>query len=696
MIGVASTAPGYSLAASLGFVVAVQGIGLQAPAIMLLAFVPMLLIASAYYYMNRADPDCGTTFSWVTRAMGPRLGWLGGWAIVVADVIVMANLAQIAGLYSFLLVGWQSAADSTTAVTIVGVVWIAIMTAICVIGIELSARTQVGLLGAEILTLVVFAVVALVAVATGNAGEHAVDPSLSWINPLQIDSFSAMVSGVLIAVFIYWGWDSTVTVNEESRDANEGPGKAALLATVILLAIYVIVSVAAQAYDGTQVLIDNQDDVLSVLGQEVFGSPLDKILIIAVLTSAAASTQTTILPTARTSLSMARAGAMPASLGAVHPRFLTPHVSTILMGVLSIVWYVGLTIVSENILFDSIAALGLMIAFYYGLTGFACTIYYRRQLLRSLKSFLLIGVGPTLGGLMLTGIFVKSCYRPLQARELRVRRLLARARAAAGDRRRLPDPRRRADVRVGRAAPGVLPAQARGRRRAGRGDGLMAGEIVVGFDGRDGARAALEEAARLAQGLGAGLVVTFASAVSPLGGEVKDLHDAVAEHGRAVLEEALADLRGRGVEARAELVDEDPAPGMVDARRAARRADDRRRLGRRGPAQGRAPRLDAAQADPAQPRAGPGRAELAPGMDVEEAIRSRRTHKAYGPEPVGRDTLDELFELARWAPNHHLTNPWRFRVLGPGRSSGSRPPPTRSTPARARSSTARRRSSPSR
>src|SRR3954449_1660286 len=142
VIGVASTAPGYSLAASLGLVVAVAGVGLQAPAVLLLAFVPMLLIASAYYYMNRADPDCGTTFSWVTRAMGPTWGWLGGWAIIVADIIVMANLAQIAGLYSFLLVGWQSAADSTAAVTLVGVVWIAIMTSICVIGIELSARTQ--------------------------------------------------------------------------------------------------------------------------------------------------------------------------------------------------------------------------------------------------------------------------------------------------------------------------------------------------------------------------------------------------------------------------------------------------------------------------------------------------------------------------------------------------------------------------
>jgi amino acid transporter len=101
VIGVASTAPGYSLAASLGFVVAVAGVGVQAPAVLLLAFVPMLLIASAYYYMNRADPDCGTTFAWGTRALGPTMGWLGGWAIVVSDVIVMANLAQIAGLYSF-------------------------------------------------------------------------------------------------------------------------------------------------------------------------------------------------------------------------------------------------------------------------------------------------------------------------------------------------------------------------------------------------------------------------------------------------------------------------------------------------------------------------------------------------------------------------------------------------------------------
>ncbi len=167
VIGVASTAPGYSLAATLGFIAA--AVALQSPAILLISFVPMFLVAAGYYYMNKADPDCGTSFSWVTKAMGPQLGWIAGWTIVVADVIVMANLAQIAGLYTFLLFGWDSAAASTVAVTLVGVLWIAMMTAIVLIGIELSARTQVGLLAAEIVTLAAFAVVALVKVYSGDA-----------------------------------------------------------------------------------------------------------------------------------------------------------------------------------------------------------------------------------------------------------------------------------------------------------------------------------------------------------------------------------------------------------------------------------------------------------------------------------------------------------------------------------------------
>ena len=407
VIGVASTAPGYSLAATLGFIVAVHGMGFHAPAVILVSFVPMLLIAAAYYYMNRADPDCGTSFTWVTRAMGPRLGWLTGWAIVAADIVVMATLAYIAGVYTFLLFGLDAAATNLLDVSIVAAIWIIVMTAICYIGIELSARTQYFLLAAEIAALGLFAAVALAKVYFGDPGGFHVQAD--WFNPFTLHGgTTALVDGVLLGVFIYWGWDSGVCVNEESEDSANGPGRAAVMSTILLVLIYVVVATAAQAYAGTTFLKHHGNDVLSALGGPVLGSPLDKILIIAVLTSASASTQTTILPTARTTLSMARFGAIPKAFGRIHPRYLTPDISTLAMGGVSLVWTLLIINISQNVLSDAITGLGFLIAFYYGLTGFACVVYYRKEIFKSVKNFLMVGVAPFLGGAMLTYVFVKA------------------------------------------------------------------------------------------------------------------------------------------------------------------------------------------------------------------------------------------------------------------------------------------------
>ena len=407
VISVASTAPGYSLAATLGFIVAVHGMGFHAPAIILVSFIPMLLIAAAYYYMNRADPDCGTSFTWVTRAMGPRLGWLTGWAIVVADVVVMAALAYIAGVYTFLLFGLDAAAANLLDVSIVAAIWIIVMTWICYVGIELSARTQYFLLAAEIAALGIFAAVALAKVYFGDPGGFHVQAD--WFNPFTLHGGStALIDGMLLGVFIYWGWDSGVCVNEESQDSSSGPGKAAVMSTILLVLIYLVVTVAAQAYAGTTFLKHHGNDVLSALGGPVLGSPLDKVLIIAVLTSASASTQTTILPTARTTLSMARFGAIPKAFGRIHPRHLTPDVSTLVMGGVSLVWTLFIINISQNVLNDSITGIGFQIAFYYGLTGFACCVYYRKEIFKSLKNFIMVGVAPFLGGAMLTFIFVKA------------------------------------------------------------------------------------------------------------------------------------------------------------------------------------------------------------------------------------------------------------------------------------------------
>jgi amino acid transporter len=430
VIGVASTAPAYSMAASLGLVTLYLGVGtavgVLAPGIILIAFIPMLFIAAAYYYMNRADPDCGTTFTWVTRAMGPSLGWMGGWGILMTDLVVMPSLASIAGSYTFALFGAYGLAASTFWTTVVGVIWIIVMVAICYIGIELSATTQVILLGAELVILTIFAVVALVKVYAGNVHKVVVDlsnygvtghgtygslrPSTAWFEFWHA-GWGPISAAMLSAIFIYWGWDTAVTVNEESKDARRGPGLAALLSTVILLLIYLIVSVAAVAYYGPQYLSANYNDILSAMGGSVLGSPWNKLLIIAVLTSASASTQTTILPAARSALSMAVHKAAPARFARIHPRFLSPGYATIFFGVASIVWYVALTIASPgDVLANSISALGFGIAFYYGITGYACVIYYRKVIFKSVKNFLFVGLAPFLGALALTVIFVIALF----------------------------------------------------------------------------------------------------------------------------------------------------------------------------------------------------------------------------------------------------------------------------------------------
>jgi amino acid transporter len=413
VIGVASVAPAYSLAATLGFVVV--AVGVQSPAIVLLAFVPMLLIAVAYKELNKVDPDCGTTFTWATRAFGPKTGWFGGWGIIVADVLVMASLAQVAGQYGFLLFNANGIGHDATSgwVLLVGVLWIVVMTGICYVGVEVSANIQKALLSIEVVMLVVLSVVALVKVGTGNAPAGHLTPQWSWFNPFGVHSFSAFVAGLILMLFIYWGWDTTVAVNEETADRTKQPGRAAVIATVMLLAIYVVATLGAQAYSGVGdkgiglTNSDNSGDVLSVLGDSVFGkawygTTLTHLLILMVLSSAAASTQTTILPTARTTLSMATYRALPKPFAHIHPKYMSPTFSTVIMGAVSIAFYLAANFVSSgNVIADSVTAVGLMIAFYYGLTGFACTWYFRKTLTHNVRDFFMQGVIPLLGGLIL-------------------------------------------------------------------------------------------------------------------------------------------------------------------------------------------------------------------------------------------------------------------------------------------------------
>jgi amino acid transporter len=406
-IGLDATAPAYSLAAVIGIIVAT--VGLQAPAVLLVAFVPIFLTSLAFFTLNRVEPDCGTTFWWVTRAMGPFPGWIAGWAVAVTGILVIGSLAEVAAAYTLLLLGWDSAANSPVAVAALAVGYIALSTAVTVIGTELSGRVQVVMVFLQIGGLLLLSVVALARLLAGDGPDTATAPSLGWLNPLEIPA-GALAAGLLTAVFIYWGWESAVNVNEETVGPPTTPGRAAIISTAILLATYLLVAFAVQGWLGPSVGEDYNDDiaVLADVAGPVLGSPLDRLVVLAVLTSALASTQTTILPASRTTLSMAARGAFPRLFGAVHPRFGTPWLGTILIGVLAAAWYVPLKFLSENFLFDTITALGLLIAFYYAATGYAAVLFFRHQITRSARDALVLGVLPLLGSLILTGVFVKA------------------------------------------------------------------------------------------------------------------------------------------------------------------------------------------------------------------------------------------------------------------------------------------------
>ncbi|CAD5997884.1 APC family permease [Agreia sp. COWG] len=411
VIGLASTAPVYSLAATVGFVV--LAVGAQAPIAIILAFIPMYLTAYAYRELNEAVPDCGTSFTWTTKAFGPWAGWMAGWGVIVAGTIVLANLAQIGAKYFWLLIGNPDLYNNVLVVTATGVAFIAAMTFVSVRGIEIGELLQNVLLAIQYLALILFVIFAMVSVFGGAAPDGSTLPQADWFNPFAFDSLPGFTEAILLCLFIYWGWDACLALNEETKDPKRTPGRAALISTVILVLTYVAVAVAAMAYaglgeDGLGLgNSDNAEDVFFVLKDALFG-PWAWLLIVAVMVSAISSTQTTILPTARGTLSMATYRALPERFGRVHPRFRTPAFSTVVMSVVASVFYVGMTIVSDAFLSDTILSLGLAIAFYYAITSFACVWYFRRELMGSVRNFLTRGLFPLVGGVILTAAFVQS------------------------------------------------------------------------------------------------------------------------------------------------------------------------------------------------------------------------------------------------------------------------------------------------
>jgi amino acid transporter len=234
-----------------------------------------------------------------------------------------------------------------------------------------------------------------------------------WLLPWQAPGGGpALLTAVLGAVFIYWGWDTAANVNEETENGSVVPGLAVVYSTFVLLIIYVFASSAVVMYMPNGPTQAHCADALTYMGQALSGgSKLWYLMVIAVVSSAASCTQTTILPTARVSFSMARDRIIPKAFAKVHGAHLTPWVSTLVMGAVSIAVFVMSIFAAGGLasaIGDAILAIGLQIAFYYGLTGIAATWFYRHMRLDSVSNFIFAGIFPLGGGLGFFYIFYES------------------------------------------------------------------------------------------------------------------------------------------------------------------------------------------------------------------------------------------------------------------------------------------------
>lgn len=424
VIGISTIAPAYTLTASLG--PTVSEVGFQVPAIIILGFIPMLLVALGYRELNRVMPDSGTSFTWGVRAFGPWVGWMTGWGLVAATVLVLSNLAGIAVEFLFLLIDQLAGSPGTIAElafnpfinVAVCLLFMAGATVVSYRDLQTTQKLQYVLVGFQVLVLVIFSVAALVHVFNGTAFD-ASPVELSWFNPFAIqptetlDAFGAAVAGLSLSIFIFWGWDVVLTMNEETKNPEKTPGRAATVTVLIVAGLYLLISISLLAFAGVgtgELGLGNEDiqgNVFFYLSDPILG-PLAFLVSLAVLTSSAASLQSTAVGPARTLLAMGHYKALPDSFARVSPRFFTPGYATIVSAVVASVFYAVMRFVSENVLWDTITALGMMICFYYGLTAFACVWYFRKQWFDSARMFFFAFLFPLVGGLILAALFVMT------------------------------------------------------------------------------------------------------------------------------------------------------------------------------------------------------------------------------------------------------------------------------------------------
>jgi len=404
VLGLSGSGPAQTLAVSLASLVAACHYGGALP--VLLCFVPMLGIALGYQRLNRWDPNAGATYTWVARTFHPYLGFLAGWMILLYYTLGTSSLTIPAGTYTLELLA-PSLVDRPLAVAVAGGAWNILVTLLALKGLKVAARFEWAIVVFQYAVLLTAAIAGVVALAHGTA---AAVFSWHWFSAQGIGGMRGLMGGILIACFMYSGWDAAIYINEEAADRAHAPGQAAIASVVILALCYALCVLGYQAALPPQVLQAHAGDALAVVGPALLGKPWGTLMSLAVLTGTLATLQAAIISAARVGFAMARDRVMPGIFRRVEATSGNPWAATAVMSLLNLVLLAFALSTSDigRALANVVSSLGLIAILFYGLTGAAAVWQGRRQLHRSARDLLLGGLLPGAGAAFMAWVAIEA------------------------------------------------------------------------------------------------------------------------------------------------------------------------------------------------------------------------------------------------------------------------------------------------
>jgi amino acid transporter len=371
VMGIAGTAPAYSIEITTSTIVATAGV--LAPASVLACGLIMFGIAFAFINLNRVLASAGTSYSWVRMVFGPTLGFFAGWALLVLCCVFMVS-AMIPAANATLLIFAPHLMNNVHWVTLLAALWLTGVSAVVVKGIKLTSYVQVAMTLIE--ALILLAIIVTAFIVFPKAPTHPFE--WRWFSPFEFTP-KLFANGALVAIFFYYGWDVTLNLSEETRDPNRTPGRAAFWSMVFLMVFFLVfIAITLLGLSDAEIQHFNTN-IIFAIAEKLLGKTWGYVAIVAVLLSTVGTVETQMLQFTRTLFAKGRDGALHPRYSRLHPRWQTPHIAILF------IWLSGLVLLFVSsylptinvILQDSITAIGFQICFYLGLTGLACAWHFR-------------------------------------------------------------------------------------------------------------------------------------------------------------------------------------------------------------------------------------------------------------------------------------------------------------------------------